>query len=124
MMKPIHWGLLLAGAALAARPASAQAVEHAEDAEAAPIAAGATAPDVLTDDELGKLRGGESLVVSNQTLVAITSGNVLNGDYSAGSVSLSDFALSNFNGIGNLTINTGGQVSVQTGMNLTINVGN
>jgi len=122
MMKSLHWGLLLAGAAFAASPACADAVEPAANAEAVPADAGAS--DLLTDDELGKLRGGESLIVSNQTLVAITSGNVLNGDYTAGSVSLSDFALSNFNGIGNLTINTGGQVSVQTGMNLTINVGN
>jgi hypothetical protein len=76
----------------------------------------------LTDDALGQLRGGESLTVANQTLVAITSGNVMNGDYTAGSVSLSDFALSNFNGVGNLLINTGAQVSLQTGMNLTINV--
>ena len=42
---------------------------------------------------------------------------------SPASVSLSDFALSNFNGVGNLLINTGGQVSLQTGMNLIINVG-
>ena len=77
----------------------------------------------LPDEVLGDLRGGESLTVANQTMVAITTGNVLNGDYTAGSVSLSDFALSNFNGVGNLMINTGAQVSLQTGMNLTINVG-
>ena len=59
----------------------------------------------------------------NQTLVAITSGNVIAGDYVAGNVSLSDNALSNFSGIGNVLINTGAQVSLQTGMNVTINVG-
>lgn len=84
----------------------------AEDAE----------PAALSNAELGELRGGESVVVTNQTLVAITSGNVINGDYRAGDVSLSDFALSNFNGLGNLLINTGAQVSLQTGMNVTINV--
>jgi hypothetical protein len=31
-------------------------------------------------------------------------------------------AFSNFNGIGNILINTGSQNSLQTGMNLTINV--
>jgi hypothetical protein len=77
----------------------------------------------LDDGELSSLRGGEALVVSNQTLTAITSGNVINGNYVAGNVSLSDHALSSFNGVGNLLINTGGQVSLQTGMNLTINVG-
>jgi hypothetical protein len=77
----------------------------------------------LTDEELGEERGGATVMVANQSLVAITAGNVLTGGYSAGSVSLSDFALSNFNGIGNLMINTGAQVNLQTGMNLTINVG-
>ena len=74
-------------------------------------------------DLLADLRGGETVVLTNQTMVAVTAGNVINGDYVAGSVSLSDFALSNFNGVGNLLINTGAQVSLQTGMNLTINVG-
>ena len=86
-------------------------------------AADDAALEPLSDDTLIALRGGEALTVANQTLVAITSGNVINGDYAAGSVSLSDFALSNFNGLGNLLINTGAQVSLQTGMNLTINVG-
>ena len=77
----------------------------------------------IDDQELADLRGGETVVLTNQTMVAVTAGNVINGDYVAGSVSLSDFALSNFNGVGNLLINTGAQVSLQTGMNLTINVG-
>lgn len=79
-------------------------------------------PAALSDEALGQLRGGESMVVTNQTLVAITSGNVINGNYAAGNVSISDSALSNFNGLGNLLINTGAQVSLQTGMNVTINV--
>ena len=79
---------------------------------------------MLSNEELETLRGGETLVITNQTLNAITSGNVLNGDYSAGAVTLSDNALSNFNGVGNLLINTGAQVSVQSGMNLTINLAN
>ena len=61
--------------------------------------------------------------MTNQTLSAITQGNVLNGDFTAGSVSLSDNALSGFNGVGNVLINTGAQVSLQAGMNLTINIG-
>jgi hypothetical protein len=68
-------------------------------------------------------RGGEQLIVTNQTLTAITQGNVLNGDFLAGDVNLSDSALSSFNGVGNILINTGAQVSLQTGMNLTINIG-
>lgn len=78
---------------------------------------------MLNDNELDTLRGGQSLVITNQTMDSIVSGNVLNGDYTAGSVTLSDLALSNFNGVGNLLINTGAQVSAQSGMNLTINLG-
>lgn len=78
---------------------------------------------MLNDSELDTQRGGQSLVITNQTMDSIVAGNVLNGDYTAGSVALSDFALSNFNGVGNLLINTGAQVSAQSGMNLTINLG-
>lgn len=78
---------------------------------------------MLDDTELDNLRGGQSLVITNQTMDSIVSGNVLKGDYTAGAVTLSDFALSNFNGVGNLLINTGAQVSAQSGMNLTINLG-
>lgn len=82
-------------------------------------------PDMaaISNDELDGQRGGQTIQITNQTMVAITSGNILNGDYIAGAVTLSDNALSNFNGIGNLLINTGAQVSLQTGMNFTINVG-
>ncbi|HWV59123.1 MAG TPA: hypothetical protein VN034_00595 [Sphingopyxis sp.] len=78
---------------------------------------------MLNDGELDSQRGGQSLVITNQTMESLVAGNTLNGDYTAGSVALSDFALSNFNGVGNLLINTGAQVSAQSGMNLTINLG-
>lgn len=78
---------------------------------------------IISNDELSEQRGGEALVVTNQTLTAITQGNVLNGDFLAGNVNISDSALSSFNGVGNILINTGAQVSLQTGMNLTINIG-
>lgn len=78
---------------------------------------------MLKNEELDTLRGGQSLVITNQTMDSVVSGNVLKGDYTAGAVTLSDFALSNFNGVGNLLINTGAQVSAQSGMNLTINLG-
>jgi hypothetical protein len=78
----------------------------------------------LSDDDLGEQRGGQSLTISNQTLTAISTGSVLNGNYTAGAVSISDNALSNFNGFGNVLINTGAQNNLQSGMNLTINVNN
>ncbi len=122
--------LLLAGSAIAvAAPASAEDVlldsapliGEIDPAAMEPVKLGDLS--LVSDDELTGLRGGEAAAVANQTLVAITTGNVITGDYVAGNVTLSDFALSNFNGVGNVLINTGGQVSLQTGMNLTINVG-
>ena len=78
---------------------------------------------MVSNEELDQQRGGEAIVIANQTLSAVTQGNVLNGGFVAGSVNLTDSALSNFNGVGNILINTGAQVSLQTGMNLTINIG-
>jgi hypothetical protein len=85
---------------------------------------GAPAPAVtLSMDELDANRAGETLVLGNQSLKATTTDNVLNGNYVAGAITLSDKALSNFNGVGNFAINTGAQVTLQSGINLTINVG-
>lgn len=95
-------------------PASASATSGDDSLDDAPA---------ISDEELDGQRGGQTIQITNQTMTAITSGNILNGDYLAGDVTLSDNALSNFNGIGNLLINTGAQVSLQTGMNFTINVG-
>lgn len=137
-MKPPIVPVLLMIAGLAA-PASAQPAAPGDIASAASLATEAVLADVpvaqvmpvqperkspiLNDSELDTQRGGQSLVITNQTMDSIVSGNILNGDYTAGSVALSDFALSNFNGVGNLLINTGAQVSAQSGMNLTINLG-
>ncbi|HWW56956.1 MAG TPA: hypothetical protein VN047_08700 [Sphingopyxis sp.] len=137
MKPPIVPALLIAAGLFT--PVSAQPVipEGAAPAvrlviEAVPVEASvrpvmATRPErkspMLNDTELDTLRGGQSLVITNQTMDSIVSGNILKGDYTAGAVTLSDFALSNFNGVGNLLINTGAQVSAQSGMNLTINLG-
>jgi hypothetical protein len=51
------------------------------------------------------------------------SGSNIDGNVSSGAVSLTDNALSSFNGLGNIVINTGSQVSVQSGMNVILNVG-
>jgi hypothetical protein len=37
---------------------------------------------------------------------------------------MSDNAFTNFNGMGNVVINTGAQANLQSAMNLTINLGN
>jgi hypothetical protein len=82
---------------------------------------GAEAIPKLSDAELGRNRGGQSVASGIQNLTGITQGNVINGNYVAGEVTISDNALTNFNGVGNIAINTGAQVSLQSAMNLTIN---
>ncbi len=93
----------------------------AADAPLLVIEAAETAPEVLSLEELSEARGGTSIVVNNQTLTAITSGNSID-DYLAGTINLSDNALSSFSGVGNFLFNTGAQNSLQTGMTLTITI--
>jgi hypothetical protein len=77
---------------------------------------------LISNEDLIALRGGQAIVLSNQALTAISNGNVFNGDYVAGQISLTDNALSNFNGMGNFVINTGAQNNLQSAMNVTINI--
>lgn len=79
-------------------------------------------PGLLSLDELAQLRGGETIVLNNQVLQGLTAGTLV-GDYTAGTISLSDNALSNFNGVGNFVINTGALNTMQAGMTLTVNLG-
>ena len=83
-----------------------------------------TENEAVADEDLLVLRGGQALVIANQTMTAINTGSVLNGDYTAGSISFSDNALANFNGFGNVVVNTGAQNNLQSGLNLTINIAN
>ena len=82
---------------------------------------GALPPRMLTPEELAETRGRATIVINNQTMAAITSGNQL-GNYVAGTITLSDNALSSFSGVGNFLFNTGAQNSLQTGMTLTITI--
>ncbi|HEX7852223.1 MAG TPA: hypothetical protein VF503_00845 [Sphingobium sp.] len=102
--------------ALPSIPAHAQA--------STPAKVPAALPAALDDAALGAARGGEAIVVGNQTLQSSLSGNTIAGNYTAGAVNLSENAFSSFNGMGNVVINTGAQASLQSAMNLTINLGN
>lgn len=79
-------------------------------------------PKPLTAADLAVLRGGEVKASGSQSFNAVTSGNVLNGNVVGGSITLSENALSSFSGIGNFAMNTGAQVTLQSGMNVTINL--
>jgi hypothetical protein len=138
MLKQILMAATCAGFALCAAPVAAETID-AEQTAIAPavqvdamivvtakmpaLVASPRSQHVISNEELDDQRGGEQLIVTNQTLNAVTQGNVLNGGFTAGDVNISDSALSGFNGVGNILINTGAQVSLQTGMNLTINIG-
>jgi hypothetical protein len=84
------------------------------------VAAVGSAP--IADSDLALQRGGQALTLTDQKLEALVSGNSIDGGYRAGDVTLSGSALSNFNGFGNLVINTGAQTSLQAAMNVTINI--
>jgi hypothetical protein len=133
--------MLIAGLAIIAIPALATTayaedlaqIPTAADTIVAPPAIAEPAPvltvtptlledEAISDGDLGELRGGDAIVVGTQTLTAINSGTVINGNYTAGNIRISDNALSNFNGLGNLVINTGAQNNLQSAMNVTINI--
>ncbi|GMM92718.1 hypothetical protein [Qipengyuania sp. MTN3-11] len=88
-----------------------------------PITPDFSTPRPLTLEELSAERGGTAIVLNNQTLGAITAGNSI-GSYLAGTINLSDNALSSFNGVGNFLFNTGAQNNLQAGMTLTITLEN
>ncbi|MBS0284351.1 MAG: hypothetical protein JSS15_08010 [Proteobacteria bacterium] len=91
----------------------------------APPAEAARPPVVALDDaQLGQERGGQAIVVGNQTLNSSLTGNTIAGNYTAGAITLSDNAFANFNGMGNVVINSGAQANLQSAMNLTVNLGN
>jgi hypothetical protein len=103
--------------------AKVQPVEAPLIVELSPVVAEASAlGKPLDNSALGDLRGSGGIVVGNQTLNAITSGNNTIGNYAAGAVNISQSALSNFNGLGNITINTGAMSQLQSAMNVTVNV--
>ena len=97
-------------------------VAHAQTAAAAPPPPAVHAA-VLDDAILGEERGGQAIVIGNQTLQSSLTGNTIAGNYTAGAISLSDNAFANFNGMGNVVINSGAQANLQSAMNLTVNLG-
>ena len=97
-------------------------VAHAQTAAAAPPPPAVHAA-VLDDAILGEERGGQAIVIGNQTLQSSLTGNTIAGNYTAGAISLSDNAFANFNGMGNVVINSGAQANLQSAMTLTVTLG-
>tara|TARA_R110002033_G_scaffold9754_13_gene31937 strand:+ start:754 stop:1140 length:387 start_codon:yes stop_codon:yes gene_type:complete len=126
-MKKLPLILMIASLAIHTQTASAQTVSAEPDSTpasenvSADAAVSASTP-VLSFKELDEMRGGTQIAINNQTLNAANSGNTINGDFTAGDVSLADDAFSNFSGLGNFVFNTGAQSSLQAGMSITINI--
>ena len=127
-----HLALAIMPFTLAAAPVAAQQTGGEENmapatstSKAQPLAAeGQSESPMLSMNELDEMRGGTQIAINNQLLNAENTGNTINGDFTAGDVSLADNAFSNFSGLGNFVFNTGAQSSLQAGMSITINVEN
>jgi hypothetical protein len=95
--------------------------QAASDAQAAEVQA---ADDgALSLEELGELRGGETIVIQDttQTLTANNSGNSVNGDaIGSGAVNLGANAFNGYDGIGNFVINTGHNNNLQGSISVSI----
>lgn len=131
-MNKYHLALAIAPFALAAAPIGAQ--QTGGEAITAPASSNSAAREIeakgqpespmLSMDELDDMRGGTQIAINNQLLNTQNTGNTIEGDFTAGDVSIADNAFSNFSGLGNFVFNTGAQSSLQAGMSVTINVEN
>lgn len=113
--------ILLAAACGLATPVLAQTATAPSDGRPDMIRA-QPVPKALDDSDMATTRGGQVVVIGNQSLTSTISGSTINGNYAAGAITFSDNALSNFNGLGNVVVNTGAQANLQSAMNLTINL--
>jgi hypothetical protein len=112
-------GLLFVTGLAYAGAASAQ-----ENPSAAPEAGSTAGAEVLSADDLGNLSGGTGvtpMVLTEQTLTAVNSGNTVTGQtVTSGDVNVGTNAFSGFNGVGNFVFNTGHNNNLQSSMNITV----
>jgi hypothetical protein len=108
-------GTILAGGLAFASVASAQE---------APSSASASDVEVLSLEDMDALAGGDGVdvvVITDQTLNAVNSGNTVTGDVvGSGQVTLGSGAFSGYSGLGNFVINTGHNNNLQSTMNVSI----
>ena len=78
----------------------------------------------LSPEDLSDIRAGEApqLVVANrQTVTALSTDNVISADsVVSGDVGFSQGAFANFNGIGNIVVNTGNNNAIQGTLSVTV----
>jgi len=121
MPMPTRAHLAAAAALLVASPALAQTTQPP-----APEAA-ASAGAIADDAELAAMSGGTNTVtnaaiaLTEQDLTAVNSGNRITADtVTTGAITLGGAAFSDFNGVGNVIMNTGNNNNIQTSMSVTI----
>ena len=73
----------------------------------------AVAADALDDSALADVRGGQSTNVATQTVTATAANSLSAGTVESGAVDFSTNAFQNFNGIGNVVVNTGNNNIIQ-----------
>lgn len=131
-MQKYHLAFAIVPFAFATAPIGAQ--QTGEEAYTAPALSDHIAPNIkakgqsispmLSMDELDEMRGGAQIAINNQLLNTQNTGNTIEGDFTAGDISIADNAFSNFSGLGNFVFNSGAQSSLQAGMSVTINIEN
>jgi hypothetical protein len=119
----VYGAIVMAGLAFAS-PAFAQ--DAATSDQAATVSA--AAEEVMSLEDLGAYVGtgadGDSVIVTEETLQAITRDNVVSGEVvRSGDITLSNGGLSGFDGIGNFIMNTGHQNNLQSSMSVSILLG-
>jgi hypothetical protein len=116
---------MLALAAAVANPALAgeqpTPARASSDVLATPPAAGGFLSDAELADAEHSGRGPAAVALTDQDLTAVSTGNTITaGTVGSGNISMSDAALSDFNGIGNFTFNTGHNNTLQSSMSVTV----
>lgn len=110
----------LKGAAFAGGLASA-GFASAEDL---PVSVPADTAEVLSMEDMDALAGGtgvDIVMITDQTLTAINTGNIVTGEtIGSGQVNLGAGAFSGYSGLGNFVINTGHNNNLQSSMSVSV----
>jgi hypothetical protein len=108
-------GAVFAGGLASAGFASADELPSSNPADVA---------EVLSTEDMDALAGGtgvDIVMITEQTLTAVNSGNTVIGDtVSSGEVNLGSGAFSGYSGLGNFVINTGHNNNLQSSMSVSV----
>jgi len=108
-------GVIFAGGLASAGFASAEEV---------PASAPADVTEVLSMEDMDALAGGtgvDIVMITDQTLTAVNSGNTVIGEtIGSGQVNLGSGAFSGYSGLGNFVINTGHNNNLQSSMSVSV----